>query len=291
MGDINVNPEKVDPPNLLLANSSEGEELGYLDLETGTITIEAIEHATEVAAALTRWYKGNRDALEHVEEISAREKARQDSQWTDLTLNTPGTETRHRAESTWKRIRKYESRYARTPDILHLDKGKPWIKSAKGEERVARALKKAERRGQWKVLHSVPLPGGGHVDHLLIGRDGVVVVNTRYYPKAWMTVTPYGIFVSGARTRTYEQVRRQAERVSEVLTKATRIPIKAIPCVALVNGGLFRPEVRWAGSPKDVVVATNWNIRRALCEVEQGLTEIQTTKVYEAARRSSTWGK
>lgn len=291
MGDIKINPEDIDPPSLLLANSAEGEELGYLNLETGTITIEAIEHATEVAAALTRWYKGNRDALEHVKEISDREKARIDSKWTDFARNTPGQATRQRAESTWQRIRKNDARYARTPEILHLDKGKPWIKSAKGEERVARALKKTERQGQWKILHSIPLPSGGDVDHLLIGRDGVIVVNTRYYPKAWMTVTPYGIFVSGARTRTYEQVRRQAERVSEVLTKATRIPIKAIPCVALVNGGLLRPEVRWAGSPKDVIVTTNWNIRHALCQVDQNLTEVQVGKIFEAARRSTTWGK
>ncbi|MBN2177235.1 MAG: NERD domain-containing protein [Demequinaceae bacterium] len=291
MADIKVNPETSDPPSLLLANSPEGEELGYLDLKTGTITIEAIEHATEVASALTRWYKGNRDAIEHVREASAREQARKDAEVVDLSGNRPGHDTHRRAESTWERIRKYEPRYARMPEILHLDKGKPWIKSSKGEEKIARALKKAEKRGQWKILHSVPLPGGGDVDHLLIGRDGVVVVNTRYYPKAWMTVTPYGIYVSGARTRTYEQVRRQADRVSEILTKAARVPTKAVPCVALVNGGLFRPEVRWAGSPKDVIVATNWNIRRALCQVDQGLTETQVKRLYEAARRATTWGK
>lgn len=291
MGYVKIDPWQKDPGALLLANSPEGEALGYMDLATGTITIETIEHATEVATALKRWYQGHRDAVTQVQAAFAQFEARttEDSKWIDYALNPPGQETRRRSDALKARVAKYQPRYAKRAEILHLDKGKVWIKNARGEEKIARVLKRMEENGQWKVLHSIPLPGGGDIDHLLIGHDGVVVINTRYYPKAWMTVTPYGIYVSGARTRTYEQVRRQADRASEILTKAARVPIRAIPCVALFNGGLFRPEVRWAGSPKDVIVATNWNLRRALSAADQNLTEEQVTIIYDAARRSTSW--
>lgn len=293
MGYVKVDPWKKDPLRLLLANSPKGEPLGWLDLETGKITIETIDHAAEVATALTRWYQGHRDAEAQIREASARaeELARKEARWRDFAQNQPGQETRRRAEAIWEKIRKNQPRYSRIPEFLHLEKRKPWVKSAKGEERIARILRRMERKGQWRVLHSIPIAGGGDIDHLLIGTDGVIVINTRYYPMAKMAVTPNGVFVDGARTRAHEQARRQAEKVSEALTKAAHLQVKAIPCIALYNGGLVRPGVRWAGSPRGMIVATNWNLRHALCEADQGLTDEQVTTIYEAARRSTTWAR
>ena len=64
-------------------------------------------------------------------------------------------------------------RFRVTPDTV------AWRRGAAGERRTARLLSPLERRG-WAVLHDLALPGSqANIDHLVIGRGGVVVIDTK----------------------------------------------------------------------------------------------------------------
>jgi hypothetical protein len=66
-------------------------------------------------------------------------------------------------------------RFRVSPDTL------AWRRGAAGERRTARLLAPLERRG-WAVLHDLAIPGSqAHIDHLLIGPGGVVVIDTKQY--------------------------------------------------------------------------------------------------------------
>jgi hypothetical protein len=66
-------------------------------------------------------------------------------------------------------------RFCVSPDTL------AWRRGAAGERRTARLLAPLERRG-WAVLHDLAIPGSqAHIDHLLIGPGGVVVIDTKQY--------------------------------------------------------------------------------------------------------------
>jgi hypothetical protein len=56
-----------------------------------------------------------------------------------------------------------------------------WRRGAAGERRTARLLAPLERRG-WAVLHDLAIPGSpAHIDHLVIGPGGVLVIDSKRY--------------------------------------------------------------------------------------------------------------
>ncbi|MBO0513840.1 nuclease-related domain-containing protein, partial [Streptomyces beijiangensis] len=88
----------------------------------------------------------------------------------------------------------------------------------------------------WRVLHSVPLPGGGHIDHLLIGPAGLMTVRTLYVRKLRVRIADP--LVTAGRAEPQPQLRwarREAERASFALAAAVR------PVLGLV--GAARVEV------------------------------------------------
>jgi hypothetical protein len=84
----------------------------------------------------------------------------------------------------------------------------------------------------WRVLHSVPLPGGGHIDHLLVGPAGVMTVRTLYARRQRVRIADP--LVTAGRGEAQPQLRwarREAERASLALAAAVR------PVLALVGAG------------------------------------------------------
>jgi Nuclease-related domain len=56
-----------------------------------------------------------------------------------------------------------------------------WRRGAVGERRTARLLGPLERQG-WAVLHDLAVPGSqANIDHLVIGRGGVFVIDSKQY--------------------------------------------------------------------------------------------------------------
>ncbi|MET9530465.1 MULTISPECIES: NERD domain-containing protein [unclassified Streptomyces] len=99
----------------------------------------------------------------------------------------------------------------------------------------------------WRVLHSVPLTGGGHIGHLLIGPAGVLSVRTLYARKR--TVRIADPLVTAGRGQPEPQLRRarhEAERASLALAAAVR-PVLGIVGAARVESAT--PDTGGRGGP------------------------------------------
>jgi len=80
-------------------------------------------------------------------------------------------------------------------------RGNRWASGARGEEAVARRLKRLRRRG-WVAVHDIDT-GRGNIDHVAVGPGGVVAIETKNHARL-DRVTP----------RMYAQARRNAARVA-----------------------------------------------------------------------------
>ncbi len=100
-----------------------------------------------------------------------------DPRWDDLASNSPGEAARARSRELW----------AEHPVLMTAawllgirTKAVSFAVGARGERVVGRKLNSWAARYRWHVLHAVPVGrAGADIDHVVIGRFGVVTVNTK----------------------------------------------------------------------------------------------------------------
>ena len=119
-----------------------------------------------------------------------------------------------------------------------------WRRGAAGERRTARLLAPLEGRG-WAVLHDLAIPGSpANIDHLVIGRGGVLVIDSKQY-RGRLQLDRYGMAWHGRHllVSTLRKVRWQADQADEVLGIAD-IQISAIVAVhgASVPWGVLQAD-------------------------------------------------
>ncbi|MBN2176967.1 MAG: NERD domain-containing protein [Demequinaceae bacterium] len=282
MGAIEIKHKKKWGSEILFAVDPDGTTLGSMNLTTGEIDIKVPKRASEIATALNQWRIRNAE----VEPRPIGAKPR------DLAHNRPGAVARRQAKLAMQAVRR-DTRAGvgmstQAPIGVRSDETAALLGDIKGQERIARVLARLKGTG-WRVIHSIPLPNGGDIDHLLVGEDGVVVISTKYHRGALLEVAKRVIYVNHSRTKYLDQARKEASEVSRLLSRECGFKVAAVPMVALVNGGLFQPRLIRSGTPKAVIVATNWDLPRALGRVRQGLADEEVQAIFEAARRSTTW--
>jgi hypothetical protein len=165
-----------------------------------------------------------------------------------------------------------------------------WRVGAAGEARVGRKLDRLARGRKWQVLHNVVLPGGGDVDHLLVGPAGVIAVNTKHHPRAEVAVGREAVFVRGKAYGYPGKSQREASRVAAVLAAAgLRVNVTAMIVVhghaGKIRGWLLRRPMGVQVVPSNRV---GWWLRLPGRRV---LSAEQVEAVYEVARRSATWDR
>jgi len=208
---------------------------------------------------------------------------------TDLAANRPGELTRARAVEEWereKRIGPVLARLGRIADAKSEERA--WRVGAKGEEVVGEKLNKLRKHG-WYVLHSIRVGEKSDIDHLVVGRTGVFLINTKSHPKARLSVNKYGILINGSKTEHISQIRAEVKRATKLLSSACGFPVEITGVIALYNGGLSQPELKHAGSPSGTKVVTNHNINNVFKRPEPVLDQATVEAIYVEARRSSTW--
>lgn len=286
MGTIRLNhSEKFQS---VYANGPSGDRLGRLDLTNGRVYIEAPSQANAIATEFVAWAARNPDMFQGAR---ARQAIHVDEPWEDLSLREPGESLRARVHEEREKLRRRSRAMYYADKWILGDDGwaGPWLKGIAGERRIARVLNRLARRTDWRVLHSIELPGGGDIDHLLIGPDGVVTINSKNHRGAQIAVTPRAVYIRGNRTEYLDDARKDARRASEVLTSAVGFPVEVTPCVAIVSGSLFTMRFESHGLPDDVLVASEWNLPRVLWETDKGLPAETVEAIYDVARRSTTW--
>ncbi|MEV7725916.1 NERD domain-containing protein [Streptomyces sp. NPDC087917] len=132
----------------------------------------------------------------------------------------------------------------------------------------------------WRVLHDVPLPGLGLLDHLLIGPPGLLAVRTVAGRRQRAHVGDLSLTVGRAEPRPDpDWIRRAADRAARVL----RTPVRA----ALVVADASRVEV--APSLRDVLVLQPPTAAAALRGGVAALKPPDVEALFTLARARPTW--
>ncbi|MER5894817.1 nuclease-related domain-containing protein [Streptomyces sp. NPDC001876] len=197
----------------------------------------------------------------------------------DLALNRPGAALRLRLEGS-------PSWLARL--VLRLrgrsDESASWRKGLAGERVVGAELDRLVPHG-WRVLHSIPLPSGADIDHLVIGPGGVFCLNTKNFSGARIWVGDEAVKVNGGPGRAYlRNSRHEARRASRVLSAACRFAVEVRPVLIFVSPG----AITMASSSPDVQVIKE---REVASFKQRGgvLRSSEIESVHAVARDRRTW--
>ncbi|MET8446608.1 nuclease-related domain-containing protein [Streptomyces sp. NPDC005209] len=106
----------------------------------------------------------------------------------------------------------------RDPGPAHRLRPDPRRRALLAEQTVGEALDRLDGVG-WHTLHSLPLPGGDRIHHLLIGPGGLYAVHTLYARKLRVLVADPMVTVGRHEARPLlRRVRADADRASYALT-------------------------------------------------------------------------
>ncbi|MGW2645498.1 nuclease-related domain-containing protein [Streptomyces sp. NPDC001393] len=115
----------------------------------------------------------------------------------------------------------------RDPGPAHRLRPDPRRRALIAEETVGGALDALEGAG-WHALHSVPLPGGDRIHHLLLGPGGLFAVHALYARKARVLVADPMVTVGRREAEPLlRRLRAVADRASYALTAEVR-PVLAL---------------------------------------------------------------
>ncbi|MFE4213157.1 nuclease-related domain-containing protein [Streptomyces sp. NPDC056844] len=165
----------------------------------------------------------------------------------------------------------------------HKD-GDPRRGALAGERRVGAELKRLTRHG-WRVLHSVPLPDGAEIGHLLIGPGGVFAVRTDHRPGASVRVGDGTLRLDEGDPQPYaldgSPDARRARAALEAYC-AFDVPVQTV----LVFTGVTALEV--VATPDGVRVCRERQLS-ALTPLTGVFTLTQVERIYDVARNAEAW--
>ncbi|MBL1085858.1 NERD domain-containing protein [Streptomyces actinomycinicus] len=168
----------------------------------------------------------------------------------------------------------------RDPGPAHRLRPDPRRRALTAEETVGRALDALEGAG-WHTLHSVPLPGGARIHHLLIGPGGLFAVHALYARRTRVMVA--GAMVTVGRRAAEPLLRRlraDADRASYALTAEVR------PVLALAGPA----EVTVTAEPRGVRILQDTELT-ALARLGAVLKPADVEALHGMARDRNTWGR
>ncbi|MGW1317845.1 NERD domain-containing protein [Streptomyces sp. NPDC002426] len=165
----------------------------------------------------------------------------------------------------------------------HKD-GDPRRGALAGERRVGAELKRLTRHG-WRVLHSVPLPDGAEIGHLLIGPGGVFAVRTDHRPGASVRVGDGTLRLDEGDPQPYaldgSPDARRARAALEAYC-AFDVPVQTV----LVFTGVTALEV--VATPDGTRVCRERQLS-ALTPLTGVFTLTQVERIYDVARNAEAW--
>jgi hypothetical protein len=295
-----VTPWKKYGHDRLYVATSDGRKLGYLNQATGELVLEDESWRLTVAQALgiqgspalpteppvvEESWPPPAASVDPVPAVS--EQVQQE--WHDLALNRPGQAVRAAAEARLAEMRersKVGAFLVRAVDAKTDERA--FRVGADGEEAVGPRLERLVKRG-WHVLHSIPVGDrGSDIDHLLIGPGGLYTINTKNHPRKKIWVGEHAVLVEGQKTAYLRNSRYEADRVRKAMLRELGEELPVRPVLVLLTGTLI-PQVTIKKMPQDVVVLDRMDVPGVFKRAPQRLPPDIVRRVYEVARRSTTW--
>jgi hypothetical protein len=291
----------------LYVSDDSGSRIGWVDLLTGSSTIDDQIRATDFHEAVAHWYESNEGmavrppaaaagvrqprppAPRSLGQVRTREPAAPPEHWVDLAQNRPGQAARDQADAELAAMRERSrigSFIARAFD-MNTDE-RSWRVGAGGEETVGARLEKLRKHG-WHILHAVPVgERGSDIDHVVIGPGGVYTLNTKTHPGGNIWVGKHSVLVNGRKQPYLRNSRFEGERASRLLTDAVGFPVLARPALVFLTGSLI-PNVTIKQAPDGVIILDRMDIPSAFKRAPSRLSPEQVDVIYDSARRSTTW--
>ncbi|MFF3290694.1 nuclease-related domain-containing protein [Streptomyces sp. NPDC003023] len=165
----------------------------------------------------------------------------------------------------------------RPPSALGLVRHDRRRSELAARQRLGDALEALEPAG-WRVLHSLPLPGADHIDHLAVGPGGVLALHALAADRLRVRVGDPRVRAGRGAGCDLTLTRRRAERAAHALTAVVR-PV-------LVVVGAARLDT--ASAPSDVRVLRDDEVP-ALARLGGVLGPADIDALYAAARDRRTW--
>ncbi|MEU5435223.1 nuclease-related domain-containing protein [Streptomyces sp. NPDC020719] len=265
MSGLRVTPVHRHGQARLYVSLPDGRSAAWYDRESGRVSLLLEERRDEVLAALAPFVVGDVTVGPPPAPTPAdlvRLSLHPDD---DLAPNRPG-------EALFAELERHGEQRRLRADPRRV--------ALAAQERVGAGLDGLEGAG-WRVLHSVPLPGEGRIDHLLIGPAGVMTVRT--VPAHRHRVRIADPLVSVGRAAPAPQLRwarRDAERASLALAAAVR-PVLALP-------GADRVDC--VAPPRDVRVLRDTELPE-LARLGGVLKPADIEALYWTARDRRTWAR
>lgn len=314
MGEFEVTRWRRYGKDRLYVTSSDGHRLGWVDLVTGSVSVEDVSRADVLQEAVQTWCAANgvplrtsgsdpepsscQPALSRIDQLPPDPVSTETPQlvevtpavdWTDLVHNRPGQAARAQARAELA-VMKDRSRIitflARAMDVKTDERA--WRVGADGEETVGARLDKLTGHG-WHVLHAIPVGNrGSDIDHVLIGPGGVFSVNTKKHPSGAVWVGRGSVLINGQRTDYLRNSRHEAKRASRLLTEAISRPV-LVQAVLVFVTGRTSTNITIKQQPDDVLVLERGGVPRAFRRAPRRLDDEEISLIFGAARRSTTW--
>ncbi|WP_411101893.1 nuclease-related domain-containing protein [Streptomyces sp. cmx-4-9] len=247
----------------LYVNLPDGRAVGWYDRQTNRISVLAEDHREAVLRVLQPFLTGAVSVGPPPVPTAADLRRLALPPDADLAPNRPGEALLGELE--------HGSAGARARHRIRQDLA--------AQQRMGDALDALEAHG-WRVLHCVPLPGLGRIDHLLLGPAGVLCVRTVPGRHQRASVGDLLLAVGRAAPRPDPRwARRAAARAG--LALATRVT----PALALVDTA--RLEV--APTVRDLRILHPLTAAPDLTSAEPALDPPTVESLYHRARDARTW--
>ncbi|MFF4312258.1 nuclease-related domain-containing protein [Streptomyces sp. 900105755] len=168
----------------------------------------------------------------------------------------------------------------RDPGPAHRLRPDPRRRALTAEQTVGDALDRLDGAG-WHALHSVPLPGGDRLHHLLIGPGGLFCVHSLYARKQKVLIADPMITLGRREPQPLlRRLRADADRASYALTAEVR------PVLALTEPA----DVRLTAPPREVHVLRDRDLD-TLSRLGGVLKPADVEALHAMARDRNTWGR
>ncbi|MFF7972191.1 NERD domain-containing protein [Streptomyces sp. NPDC007905] len=245
----------------------DGENVAWYDRETGRVNLIGEDRREDVLKALKPFLAGSVTVgpppVPTPAEL-ARLSLHPDD---DLAPNRPGEALLVALE--------------RDPGPAHRLRPDPRRHALTAEQTVGEALDRLEGAG-WHALHSVPLPGGDRIHHLLIGPGGLFAVHALYARKQRVLVADPMVTVGRREAEPLlRRLRAEADRATHALTAEVH------PVLALVGP---TGNLTVTAQPRGVRVLQDTELA-ALARVGGVLKPADVEALHAMARDRGTWGR
>ena len=236
-----------------------GEQIGWLDLKTDTVTVDAPLHTTALLAAATNWRASNTP-----------------SGW---SVKPPAT-----AATTIGALPPPLLPNWAAPVGLPIPLPHPLAPPAASDDwPVNVAVELSSLPVGWHALPSehIEVEGSGF-EYIVIGPAGVFTVTTVLHHRERIGIDE-PLVDDDATDQYLQNSRFEAERATRLLDQAGLVDIQVQAAIVLVDTELTIHTV------SDVIVAAAKDICRTLLSLPATLTPLQVQSVYKIADRSDTW--